>query len=262
MTAFVLGGRARRPAAGLLAHGGRRRLASATAAAGAAFLLLAPAAHATNARVSISNFAWSSTQVDIDLNEKVTWDWIGPDLAHSVTGVSANDRGWDSDPATNAPDHPLGDSFTLQFGQPGTYSFICKLHPSVRGEVIVSEVPGDPNSDPGPQAPLRLDVKKPTLAGLSLARRRIRGAGGTTATARISERGKLEVEYYRLLPNGGRRFSGYAEWKSVAGLNRFALGARGAHFKARPGRYLAVLRATDRAANASKRVRGHFTILA
>jgi plastocyanin len=224
-------------------------------------LLAAPAADAANTRVSISNFAWSSPRVAIDLNEKVTWDWIGPDLAHSVTGVSANALGWDSDPATDAPSHQLGDSFTLQFPQPGTYSFLCKLHASVRGEVVVSAVPGNPGSDPGPQAPLNLDVKRPTLGAVSVKRQQLHGRGGTLTTAQVSERGKLEAEYYRLRPKGGRKFNGYAEWKAFIGVNRFFLGARGKHFKARPGRYLAVLRTTDLAANRSKPVRKRFEIV-
>ncbi len=226
-----------------------------------ALLAAAPAAHAANTRVSISNFAWSKAQVQIDLNEKVTWDWIGPDLAHSVTGVSANALGLDSDPATDAPSHRLGDSFTLQFAQPGTYAFLCKLHASVRGEVVVSGVPGDPSSDPGPQAPLELDVKRPTLGAVSVNRQQLHGHGGTPATAQISERGTLEAEYYRLRPKGGRKFNGYAEWKAFIGINRFFLGARSKHFKARPGRYLAVLRTTDLAANRSKPVRKRFAIV-
>ena len=118
----------------------------------------APAA-AGNTRVSIANYAWSNPQVHIDLGEKVTWDWLGPDLAHSVTGDLAQRLQWDSDPGTDAPAHRAGDTFTLQFNQPGTYVFQCKLHSFVRGEVIVSDAPGDPNSDPGPQPPLNIDVE-------------------------------------------------------------------------------------------------------
>ncbi|HEY5709787.1 MAG TPA: plastocyanin/azurin family copper-binding protein [Solirubrobacterales bacterium] len=224
-------------------------------------LLAAPGADAANTRVSISNFAWSNARVEIDLNEKVTWDWIGPDLAHSVTGTSANALGLDSDPTTDAPGHQLGYSFTLQFPQPGTYLFQCKLHSAVRGEVIVSDVPGNPSSDPGPQAPLNLDVKRPTLGAVSVKRQQLHGRGGTPTAAQISERGTLEAEYYRLRPKGGRKFNGYAEWKAFIGINRFFLGAHGKHFKARPGRYLAVLRATDSAANTSKPVRKRFAIL-
>ena len=235
----------------------RRLLTGALLAA----LVAAPPARADNTRVSISNFAWSNPRVGIDLNEKVIWDWIGPDLAHSVTGTSANALGLDSDPGNDAPSHRLGDSFTLQFTQPGTYAFQCKLHASVRGEVVVSDVPGDPNSDPGPQAPLNLDVKRPTLGAVSLKRQQIHGRNGTLTTARISERGRLEAEYYRLRPKGGRRFNGYATWKAFIGINRVGLGARAKHFKARPGRYLVVLRTTDLSANVSKPVRKRFAIV-
>lgn len=226
-----------------------------------ATLAAAPAARAANTRVSISNFAWSSPRVEVDLGEKVTWDWIGPDLAHSVTGTSANDLGWDSDPGTDAPSHRLGDSFTLQFSEPGAYAFQCKLHAFVRGEVVVSDVPGNPGSDPGPQAPLQLDVKPPTLGAVSLKRREIRGRNGTATTAQISERGTLEAEYFRLRPKGGRKFNGYATWKAFIGINRFALGAHDKHFKAKPGRYVVVLRATDLAANKSKPVRKRLEIV-
>ena len=225
-------------------------------------LALAPGALASNTRVSISNYAWAPEQVHIDLNEKVTWDWLGPDLAHSVTGTSANARQWDSDPGTDAPYHRPGFSYTIQFRQPGTYAFQCKLHPFVRGEVIVSSNPGDPNSDPGPQAPLKIDVKKPTLSKVTLKRTRFSGTKGVGMSAKISERGTLEAEYYRTGSGGKRTFSGYAEWQVSGGISHLKLGARGKHFKAAPGRYEAVLRATDRAANTSKPVAKHFVIAA
>jgi plastocyanin len=220
----------------------------------------APAATAANTRVSISNFAWSSGEVHVDLGEKVTWDWIGPDLAHSVTGISANARQWDSDPTTDAPEHRPGDSYTVQFTQPGTYTFECKLHAFVRGEVVVSPTPGDPNSDPGPQAPLKIDVVRPTLGGVALKRSSFRGEKGVKTTAHISERGTLEANYFRFNSKGKRVYNGYATWKAFIGINRFALGALAKHFKAKPGRYLAVLRTTDLSANASKPVKKRFAI--
>lgn len=238
------------------------RCAAALVAAVATLLCAAPVAGASNTRVSISNFAWSSPTVQIDLGEKVTWDWIGPDLAHSVTGISPNAVQWDSDPQTDAPSHRPGDSFTLQFSQPGVYQFRCKLHSVVRGEVVVSDVPGNPDSDPGPQAPLRLDVSRPTLGGVALRRSRFRAGRGTRASARISERGTLDGEYYLLHPGGRRTYRGYAVWKTFIGINHFHLAARGAHFRARPGRYEVVLRATDLAANSSKPVQKRFTIVA
>jgi plastocyanin len=221
---------------------------------------MASCASAANTRVSIADYAWSNPAVQVDLGEKVTWDWLGPDLAHSVTGISANDLQWDSDPTTDAPSHRPGDSFTIQFTQPGIYQFQCKLHAFVRGEVVVSETPGDPNSDPGPRAPLNLDVKRPTLGGVRLRPPSFRGRNGTTMTAAVSERGTLDGEYYLLRPGGRRTYNGYKVWKTFIGLNRFALGARWKHFKARPGRYEVVLRASDQSNNPSKPVAKRFTI--
>jgi plastocyanin len=237
------------------------RLLGATAAALATLALLAAPAGASNTRVSIANYAWSNPAVHLNLGEKVTWDWLGPDLAHSVTGISANDGGWDSDPGTDAPEHRAGDSFTLQFNQPGTYLFQCKLHAFVRGEVIVSDTPGDPNSDPGPQPPLNIDIVRPTLGSVALRSTKTRGKNGVQASAQISERGLLDAEYYLLGPKGRRTYAGYKTWQTFIGINHFGLGARWKRFKAKPGRYEAVLRATDQAENPSKPVKKRFTIL-
>jgi plastocyanin len=224
-------------------------------------LVAAVPASATNTRLSISNYAWSKPAVEVNLGEKVTWDWIGPDLAHSVTGISANSGQWDSDPGTDAPSHRAGDTFTLQFSQPGTYLFQCKLHASVRGEVIVSATPGDPNSDPGPKPPVLVDETKPTLGSLAMKSRRTRGTKGVGLSAQVSERGTLDAEYFRFNHNGRRVYTGYKTWPTFIGINRFALGARWKHFKARPGRYEAVLRVTDNAENVSKPVKTRFEIV-
>jgi plastocyanin len=241
-----------------------RRLLEALAAAVAltALLAAAPAAQALNTRVEIANYRWSNPEVHVDLGEKVTWDWLGPDLAHSVTGISADDLQWDSDPGTDAPDHRAGDEYTLQFAQPGVYYFQCKLHAFVRGEVVVSEAPGNPLSDPGPRPPLNIDVRPPTLGGIALVRPQASGRRGIATSARISERGSLDAEYYRLNRTGRRVYNGYQVWKTFIGINHFQLGARWKHFRARPGRYRAVLRATDESANVSKPVTKTFTIAA
>jgi plastocyanin len=225
-----------------------------------AALAFAPAAGATNTRVSIAYYKWSQREVHINLGEKVTWDWLGPDLAHSVTGISANDQQWDSDPKTDAPYHRAGYSYTLQFNEPGTYLFQCKLHPAVRGEVVVSDVPGDPNSDPGPQPPLNIDVTPPKLSGVDLGKLRAKGGAGVPLTARVSEKGHLEAQYYRLGPKGHRAYAGFARWKTKAGVNHLKLGVRWKHFEALPGSYQAVLRASDGSANQSKPVTRGFAI--
>lgn len=224
-----------------------------------AALSFASTASAINTRVSIAYYRWSNREVHIDLGEEVTWDWLGPDLAHSVTGISQNDLQWDSDPHTDAPFHRAGYSYTLQFEQPGTYVFQCKLHPFVRGEVIVSDAPGDPSSDPGPQPPLNIDVTRPVLSGAKLAKPDGRGSSGIPLKIVLSEKGRLEAQYRRLVGRE-RSYVGYGTWTVKQGTNRLRLGARWKHFKARPGRYEAVLRATDASANESKPVKLRFSI--
>lgn len=227
----------------------------------AAALALPAAAAADNTRVEISNYEWSNKEVHVNLDEKVTWDWLGPDLEHSVTGVSPNDLQWDSDPGTDVPHHRAGDEYTLEFTQPGVYLFQCKLHAWVRGEVIVADAPGNPLSDPGPQPPLRIDLTPPTLGEVKLKKTELRGHKGVPMRASISEGGTLDAEYYRLDSKGHRVYNGYREWGTYLGINHIRLAARWKHFKARPGRYLAVLRATDQSNNTSKPVTKAFTIL-
>jgi plastocyanin len=238
----------------------RAALAAATVASLGAALWPGVAA-ADNTRVSIFDYQWSTKEVHINLGEKVTWDWLGPDLEHSVTGVSPNDLQWDSDPGTDVPHHRAGDEYTLEFTQPGTYLFQCKLHAWVRGEVVVADTPGNPLSNPGPRPPLNIDLTPPTIGEVKLAKTRLRGHAGTTMRASISEGGSLDAEYYRLDSKGHRVYNGYHEWPTYIGINHIRLAARWKHFKARPGRYVAVLRATDESNNTSKPLTKGFEIV-
>jgi plastocyanin len=216
---------------------------------------------ATNTRVTISNYEWSIKEVHINLDEKVDWEWLGPDLMHSVTGVSPNAVQWDSDPGTDAPMHQAGDEYIIQFTEPGEYLFQCKMHAFVRGKVIVSDVPGEPNGSFGPKPALKVNLTPPTLGDVKLHKEKFEGTEGTPTQASISEKGTLDAEYYRLDSKGHRVYNGYHEWSTFLGINHLRLAARWKHFKARPGRYVAVLRATDESNNTSKPVTKSFTIV-
>jgi hypothetical protein len=157
--------------------------------------------------------------------------------------------------------HEAGDEFIIQFTEPGEYLFQCKMHPFVRGKVIVSDLPGEPDSGFGPKPALKVDLKPPTLGEVKLRKTELRGPGGLPMKASISEAGTLDAEYYRLDSKGRRVYNGYHEWSNYLGINYFRLGARWKHFKAKPGRYVAVLRATDKLNNTSKPVTKSFTIL-
>lgn len=229
-------------------------------AAGTALVVSAAAvvpAQAANTRVSITDFRWSKNP-DIDLGESVTWDWIGPDTQHSVSGQPDNATQWDSDPGP-VNSHPLGDTFTVTFDQPGVYLFVCKLHSTVRGTVTVSGNPGDPNSDPGPQAALNLDFLPPNFVSAYLARTSIGPRGkGTAMNFQINERGTVTSDYYRLVKRGKgerttwkRKFAGYDVWENHIGNNTVNFARRGEGFEARPGRYVGLTYATDEAFNST-----------
>ncbi|MQA73251.1 MAG: hypothetical protein GEU88_02675 [Solirubrobacterales bacterium] len=208
-------------------------------------------AGAANRRVAIGGYQWSQPELHLNLGEHVTWYWVGPDTMHSVTGISDSARGLDSDPQTNQPQHRIGDSFQLAFDAPGSYSFQCKLHGSVRGTVVVSPAPGDPSAEPDPVPKSTVDLRAPTIRHPRLDGDAIRRRGGELRLA-LDERSKLDADYFRLRRHGHREFAGYAKWSGYIGFNRLRFGGRAPHFRARPGRYVALLRATDRDNNVSR----------
>jgi plastocyanin len=240
-------------------------LAAATAAVALSVALAVPA-HADNTRISISDFQWSKN-AEIDLGESVTWDWIGPDTLHSVTGQPPNATQWDSDPGNVNP-HPLGDTFTVSFDQPGVYSFRCKLHASVRGTVTVSGNPGNPNSDPGPQPPLNFDLVPPNFTGIYLNQTSLGPRGkGTGMNFGINEKSTITVDYYKLIKkrNGKktrwkRKFAGYGEWQAHVGNNTINFAKRTSNFAARPGRYVGITFATDESINSTPETKLKFRI--
>jgi plastocyanin len=237
---------------------------AALAAAASAVTVLAagvaaPAARAADAKVAIGDYHWSTPLVNVELGQHVTWYWVGPDTMHSVTGVSPNDTGTDSDPNTNEPDHKVGFTFTVTFNVPGTYNFQCKLHPIVRGEVVVSPVPGNPDDDPEPVPKPNVDLTPPTLNDTSL-RPDAFGLRGTRFHFALDQPARLDAEIWRLEPHGKRRYGGWRQWAGHIGFNEVSFADRSRHFVPRPGRYIAYVAATDASNNVSRTIRLHFTI--
>lgn len=225
--------------------------------------VFAGGADAANTRVTITDFQWSQNP-SIDLNEKVIWDWPGPDTAHSVTGRGPGGVQVDSDPGNPFPQHRAGDFFEVPFDQPGIYTFACKIHPVVRGTVTVSDQPGDPDSDPGPAPIPFIDDRIPTLEEVAPMKVRLgplgRGAGIRFA---VDEKATADIEYWRLPPRGSvlkPRFMGFTQWSTHIGYNYRTYAARTAEFAAKPGRYEARLRVTDEAGNIAGPVRFGFEI--
>jgi len=232
-----------------------RRLAIALGLVATALFCAAFAApsQANSTRVSIFDFKWSNATPAIDRGESVTWDWLGPDVQHSVTGQKPNATQWDSDAGNTNPNHPLGDSFKVTFDQPGIYTFQCKLHSSVRGSVVVSNTLGDPDSDPGPQPAINFDMEPPYVDGIQVYPTVFgpKGKGGALTFA-TNEAGSADVDYYRLVKRRGKtvkKFAGYAEWTTYLGMNTVPFAKKIDSFSAKPGKYKALFQVSDQHSN-------------
>src|SRR3954469_7640418 len=119
------------------------------ALATSAILFAIGAAPAQAADVHISNFSFSPTPITIAQGDTVTWHWAGPDTNHSVTSDPNQADSFDSDPGRTptSADHLPGSTFDHTFNTPGTFTYICKVHTSMHGKVIVNAPGGEPPAD-------------------------------------------------------------------------------------------------------------------
>jgi plastocyanin len=201
--------------------------------------------------VGISLYSFSPPRIDIVVNDVVFWTWNGPDTDHSVTG-SGPGKTFDSDPGT-PPDrfsHRAGDTFGEQFTRPGTYTYLCRKHDSMRGTIVVS-----PDTSGG--APV-IDRIAPQMVGVALVparmcRRCARPGGRLRFT--LSELADVEGTVSRVR-RGRRSVVRHIALEGRAGRNdiRFSVA------RLAPGGYEVALRAYDSADNASPLVRRGFTV--
>jgi hypothetical protein len=188
----------------------------------------------------------------------VTWFWIGPDTQHSVTGLSANAAGIDSDPGDGAPDHGVDDHFTVRFDTPGSYELHCKLHAIVRGTVVVADRPGDGAPSPDPDPVSAVDLTPPELTDVRWGGP-VRFRRPTDLRFTLDDRARITFDVMRPRRGpdalvGTRRFDGHIGWNtwSFRGVLR--------HRRLTPGRYVALLVAADAAGNQTADVRLPFRV--
>jgi plastocyanin len=116
----------RRPiaaAAGLvLALGGAAAVAQQVAAAGS------PGA----AEIVIQNFAFLPATLTVAPGTAVTWD-NRDEEPHNIVNVppAGQQRAFRSQAVDG------GDKYSFVFSQPGTYSYICSIHPHMQGTIVV-----------------------------------------------------------------------------------------------------------------------------
>ena len=83
---------------------------------------------AADAQVVIDNFTFSPTPLTVKVGATVTWV-NHDDMPHSVVfpKLKLKSLAMDTD-----------ESFSHKFDQPGTYDYVCGLHPHMHGQVVVS----------------------------------------------------------------------------------------------------------------------------
>lgn len=108
----------------------RRRAAALAAAAPAALAgaVLATRAAAATHTVTIRNRRFRPETITIKAGDTVVWE-NNDGLEHTAT---AKDKSW------STKSLPGGASGAITFPQKGTYAYICKWHPTMRGKVVVT----------------------------------------------------------------------------------------------------------------------------
>lgn len=104
----------------------RRTVLAATVAGALATGVTAGAALAADESVTIASFAFSPATVTISVGDSVTWtnqDGTG----HTATASGTFDSG----------NLGSGASYTATFSTAGTYDYVCSIHPSMTGRVVV-----------------------------------------------------------------------------------------------------------------------------
>lgn len=111
---------------------------------------------ADDASVMIANFAFSPQTITVSAGDTVTWTNTDQ-AAHTVT---ANDGSFDSGLLSQ------GQSFSQTFSSPGTYSYICSIHPFMTGTVVVV-APSTEATTPAPAASVMTSPAAPSSAAAS-----------------------------------------------------------------------------------------------
>lgn len=121
------------------------------AASGIALAVLWQAAVATAlTTVSIHDLSYDPTPYTANQGEVVTWqNNEATDIPHTTTG-NGKLHFWDSSPHHPTDDLQPTETFSWEFDTAGTFSYHCKVHSTMHGQILVGLVFPDGLSDPFP----------------------------------------------------------------------------------------------------------------
>ncbi|TCJ94421.1 copper binding plastocyanin/azurin family protein [Nocardia alba] len=84
----------------------------------------------TNLTIEVGNMKYSPADATIKVGETVTWKFSDK-VPHNVQGIGDKAMG------LNSPIIDKGE-WSYTFTQPGTFRYLCTLHPDMRGSITVS----------------------------------------------------------------------------------------------------------------------------
>ncbi|HEY2603981.1 MAG TPA: plastocyanin/azurin family copper-binding protein [Thermoleophilaceae bacterium] len=222
-------------------------------------LMLAGGARAVDDHgVSIKNTSFTdsasgTTTTTIVVGDSVTWHWdgAGADTTHTVTSDNGSAMSFDSDPGANGttsfPSHSTGDTFKVTFPTAGTFTYHCKVHPTLMKGTI-SVVPpsggggggGGGNGPPPPPSPVPPSggVKDRTAPSFSSVKETSK-----KLVFSLSEPSKVTIKVRK-----GRKVVKTFHMSGKKGSNSFKLSHRGLKSGVR---YKALISAVDGAGNKS-----------
>jgi plastocyanin len=105
---------------------------------------VAPARTAKTHAVKIADFAFAPANVSIAVGDVVKWSWTGTDTNHSVTSTAGQAEDYESHPGLKTSEvtkAPAGGSFSHTFTHQGTFTYLCRVHPDMKGKVTVGPAP-------------------------------------------------------------------------------------------------------------------------
>jgi plastocyanin len=81
--------------------------------------------------VEVANFSFTPSKLTVKAGTTVTWHFNQPSAPHNVVSLST--------PAVFNSGTPKGTgTYSFTFTTPGTYPYLCQVHPAMRGTVIVT----------------------------------------------------------------------------------------------------------------------------
>lgn len=82
---------------------------------------------AGGSEIEISNFSFAPSTVTVPIGTQVTWT-NKDEIGHNVVST---------DKSIKSKVLDTNEKFTFTFTKPGTYSYVCTLHPRMKGTVVV-----------------------------------------------------------------------------------------------------------------------------